>query len=129
MLFILIGVVLIICSIVAYHYDNSFTGDVPVAITVITVIYWFSLLFGGGIGYAYSNTEIDKYLEFKEKIENYQEIYPYRQHLSEAEILQAFRHNHWIAKGKINDKSFLFGFFTPNRFRDLELIESDKLFW
>jgi hypothetical protein len=128
MLFLLIGVILIVVTLIEIH--QAWDDDTETVLVVLTIMYWF---FGigmiGGMSYGDSCTDVSEFLEFKDKIENYQEIYPFREHLSEEEILKAFEYNRWIIKKQISDKSFVIGFFISNRVRDLKPIKTSKLFW
>jgi len=128
MLFLLIGVILIVVTLIGIQQE--WDDDAETFLVVLTIIYWF---FGigmiGGVGYSNSCADVSEFLEFKDKIENYQEIYPFRKHLSEEEILKAFEYNRWIQDKQINDNNFALGFFISNRVRDLESITYDKLFW
>jgi len=126
MLFLFIGVVLIIVTLIGIEQMWNDDGFWLVA----TIIYWvFGIGMIGGICYGDSYTDVSEFLEFKDKIEYYQKIYPFREHLSEEEILKALEYNRWIVEKQISDKSFIVGFFISNRIRDLEPIKTNKLFW
>jgi len=128
MLFLLIGVILIVVTLIGIQQE--WDDDTETFLAALTIIYWF---FGigmiGGMGYGNSCTDVSEFLEFKDKIEHYQEIYPFRKHLSEEEILKTFEYNRWIQDKQISVNNFALGFFISNRVRDLEPITYDKLFW
>jgi hypothetical protein len=128
MLFLLIGVILIIVTLISMLQDWD-SDIIAFCITVVFVYWIFGIGAIGGICYADSCTDVADFLEFQDKIEYYQEIYPFRKHLSEEEILKALEYNRWIVEKQINDKSFAIGFFISNRIRDLKPIEPNKLFW
>jgi len=128
MLFLLIGVILIVVTLIGI--EQEWDDDTIIGWLIVTFIYWvLGIVMIGGMFYGDSCTDVSEFLEFKDKIENYQEIYPFREHLSEEEILKAFEYNRWIQDKQISDNNFALGFFISNRVRDLEPITYDKLFW
>lgn len=126
MLFFVIGFIGIVLFIVALIREQE---DVFVAIGVITGVYWFFVVvIGCFVVHSEHTAEIEEYLSFQNKIEYYYDIYPYRNQLSESEIMKSIEYNRLIETGKINNKSLWFGWFTPNRFEDLKEIDIGKLF-
>lgn len=120
MLFFLIVFVITVSSLIIHKWVDE---EVSTPMQVIVGICLFFIITVGGMSHSSHTNKIEEYLSFKDRLEYYHEIHPYRSQLSEGEIEQIIKYNRWIERGQIDNKSLWFGWFIPNRFENLKKID------